>query len=65
MPVFEEFRLQFKSEFDYREEALNMQRVGDCLRPKWAARGVVVPEPIQRLCTREMLVMGLCTHVLC
>ena len=23
-PVFEEFRLQFKTEFDYREEAQNM-----------------------------------------
>ncbi len=56
VPVFEEFRLQFKSEFDYREEALNMLKVWNCLKPRWATRGVRIPEPILSLCTKDMLV---------
>jgi aarF domain-containing kinase len=57
VPVFEEFRLQFKSEFDYRQEARNMQQVWAALKDKWLSRGVVVPEPVMELCTKDMLVM--------
>lgn len=56
VPTFEEVRKQFGTEFNYTEEAINMELVGDAVNPDWEGR-VRVPRPIMDLCRENILVM--------
>lgn len=58
-PILEELRKQMMTEFDYRQEARNLQQVRENMMasPYWDQ--VTVPEPIHELCSTNMLVMEL------
>mmetsp|Transcript_40815 Transcript_40815/g.80089 ORF Transcript_40815/g.80089 Transcript_40815/m.80089 type:complete len:327 (-) Transcript_40815:180-1160(-) len=56
VPPLTEFQKQFASEFDYREEALLLEEVASNLSPTWDKQ-VVVPKPVSKLCTKQVLVM--------
>eukprot|EP01062_Namystynia_karyoxenos_P071465 TRINITY_DN66985_c0_g1_i1.p1 TRINITY_DN66985_c0_g1~~TRINITY_DN66985_c0_g1_i1.p1 ORF type:complete len:614 (+),score=244.91 TRINITY_DN66985_c0_g1_i1:82-1842(+) len=53
--ILDEIERQFLTEFDYREEARNLDQLHRNMRP--FARRVVVPEPHLQYCTKEVLVM--------
>lgn len=52
----EEIEKQFLTEFDYRLEAENLNRVYNNVMSSWSHK-VAVPQPITELCTRDVLVM--------
>ena len=54
--AFDEIEKQFCTEFDYREEALNLQRVRSDVMPKWGKR-VYIPAPTLALCSKHILIM--------
>ena len=58
-PILEELRKQMMTEFDYRQEARNLQEVRENMMasPYWEK--VTVPQPIHELCSTNMLVMEL------
>ncbi|KAJ9454528.1 putative serine/threonine-protein kinase abkB [Diplonema papillatum] len=55
-PTFSEIEKQFLTEFNYVEEAKNLQQVHDELTPLWGDK-VVIPRAHLDLCTRRVLVM--------
>ena len=58
--IFDELTRQLKEEFDYRQEAANLNQVSANLRAtRYLPRDVDVPKPLEKLCTRRMLVMEL------
>ncbi|KAI9907576.1 hypothetical protein PsorP6_003197 [Peronosclerospora sorghi] len=57
LPYLEEVEKQFMTEFNYVEEAKNLELVRHNLAQSPYASKVVVPEPKLELCTREVLVM--------
>ncbi len=56
VPPLEEIEKQFLTEFDYREEAKNLEEVRRNVMPRWSKK-VEIPAPVRQLCTREVLVM--------
>jgi aarF domain-containing kinase len=44
------------TEFDYREEAKNLQLIRDAIEPKWGSL-VTIPRPHASLCSKHVLVM--------
>ena len=56
VPPLEEIERQFLTEFDYREEAKNLEEVRANVLPRWRHK-VDIPSPRLDLCTREVLVM--------
>jgi len=56
VPPLEEIQKQFLTEFDYREEAKNLEEVRANVLPRWSHR-VDIPAPHRQLCTRTVLVM--------
>ena len=56
VPPLEEIERQFLTEFDYREEAKNLEEVRRNVMPRWSKK-VEIPAPVRQLCTREVLVM--------
>jgi aarF domain-containing kinase len=56
VPPLEEIERQFLTEFDYREEAKNLEEVRANVLPRWSHK-VDIPAPYKQLCTREVLVM--------
>nr|CCA27146.1 glycoside hydrolase putative [Albugo laibachii Nc14] len=57
LPYLEEVEKQFMTEFDYHEEALNLNMVRNNLVKSPFASRVVLPKPKIELCTKEVLVM--------
>lgn len=55
-PYEREIERQFLTEFDYREEAKNLEEVRANVLPRWSHK-VDIPAPHRQLCTREVLVM--------
>ena len=53
---FAEIEKQFLTEFDYRAEADNLNRVRANVLPKWGDK-VNIPKPHMELCSRHILVM--------
>eukprot|EP01060_Flectonema_neradi_P008032 TRINITY_DN1572_c9_g1_i1.p1 TRINITY_DN1572_c9_g1~~TRINITY_DN1572_c9_g1_i1.p1 ORF type:complete len:541 (+),score=91.63 TRINITY_DN1572_c9_g1_i1:61-1683(+) len=56
VPVFDEIEKQFLTEFDYTEEAKNLELVRKSIMPKWSAK-VVIPRAYIDLCSKRVLVM--------
>eukprot|EP01066_Platyproteum_vivax_P013805 Platyproteum_vivax@DN6233_c0_g1_i2.p1 len=56
LPFLKEIEKQFLTEFDYRKEAGNLRAVRDRVLPVWK-RWVEIPEPVEHLCTKNVLVM--------
>ena len=60
MPQFvvglDEIERQFLTEFDYRGEARNLQRIRRSILPSWR-RHVYIPYVVEELCTKEVMVM--------
>eukprot|EP00045_Choanoeca_perplexa_P011587 m.123642 g.123642 ORF g.123642 m.123642 type:complete len:556 (+) comp15683_c0_seq5:1276-2943(+) len=52
-----EVKAQFLTEFDYTNEAKNLRRVWKNLKPEFG-NDIVMPEPIEEYCTRDVLVMS-------
>ena len=52
----QEIEKQFLTEFDYVLEAQNLRLVHNNVMPKWG-HAVCVPQPIEQLCTPDVLVM--------
>ncbi|CCI50684.1 unnamed protein product, partial [Albugo candida] len=57
LPYLEEVEKQFMTEFNYHEEALNLEMVRDNLKKSPFASRVAVPTPKIEFCTKEVLVM--------
>lgn len=55
VPALQEIEHQFQTEFDYRQEAINMDTVRQNMRK--ANMPCVVPKPLLALCTKRVLVM--------
>lgn len=53
--IFDEIERQFMSEFDYRQEAKQLDQVRNNMAP--FSRDVVVPRPFLNLCSKNVLVM--------
>lgn len=53
---FDEMERQFCSEFDYREEARNLNKIRNNVIPRWG-KFVSIPEPKLKFCSKHMLVM--------
>lgn len=53
-----EIEEQFMTEFAYNREAENLKEVGDNVMPVFGDH-VYIPQPVQHLCTREVMVMDL------
>lgn len=58
-PILDEFYRQIMTEFDYRREAASLRKVYDDMNESRFCRLVKIPEPMQSLCTKELLVMEL------
>lgn len=58
-PILEELRKQMMTEFDYRQEARNLQEVRENMMASPYRDKVTVPQPIHELCSTNMLVMEL------
>jgi len=56
MPFLDEIERQFLTEFDYRGEARNLQRIRRSILPSWR-RHVYIPYVVEELCTKEVMVM--------
>eukprot|EP01060_Flectonema_neradi_P006177 TRINITY_DN1413_c0_g1_i6.p1 TRINITY_DN1413_c0_g1~~TRINITY_DN1413_c0_g1_i6.p1 ORF type:complete len:542 (+),score=116.40 TRINITY_DN1413_c0_g1_i6:56-1681(+) len=56
VPVFDEMEKQFLTEFDYAEEAKNVELIRKNIMPKWSHK-VQVPQAYLPLCTKKVLVM--------
>eukprot|EP00959_Pyramimonas_sp_CCMP1952_P037605 787597-Pyramimonas_sp.AAC.1 len=56
LPYLDEIERQFLTEFDYRKEAQNLERVRQNIMPTWGHR-VAVPQPVLDLCSEQVLVM--------
>jgi len=56
LPTFNEIEKQFCTEFDYRGEAENLNRVRSCVLPIWG-HVVDIPAPHLNLCSQHLLVM--------
>jgi len=54
----QEMRNQFRSEFDYSEEAKLLDEIHTNLRSEWSDK-VVVPQSYPELCTKQVLVMDM------
>ena len=54
--AFDEIEKQFCSEFDYFEEASNLNLVRSKIMPKWH-KYIEIPEPVLPLCSKHVLVM--------
>ena len=52
-----EIEAQFMTEFDYRAEAMNLERIRSNLSKGQWSNKVVVPKPYPELCTKRVLVM--------
>lgn len=57
LPYLEEVEKQFMTEFDYFEEAKNLDTVRANISKSPYAKKIAIPEPIVPLCTKEVLVM--------
>eukprot|EP00505_MAST-04D_sp_SCG-Rhode-Island_P002028 Stramenopile-MAST_4_protein_2028 len=57
VPFLRECEKQFMTEFDYRLEAVNLRTVATNLRKSKYSNRVVVPMPIEELCSKKVLVM--------
>eukprot|EP00951_Prasinocladus_malaysianus_P048678 scaffold661144_cov34-Prasinocladus_malaysianus.AAC.1 len=57
-----EIERAFLTEFDYREEAANLEEVRGNVAPRFGDR-IVLPEALPALCTKEVLVMTQLTGV--
>mmetsp|Transcript_61199 Transcript_61199/g.167794 ORF Transcript_61199/g.167794 Transcript_61199/m.167794 type:complete len:569 (+) Transcript_61199:296-2002(+) len=64
VPVFDEIEKQFMTEFDYVKEAENLSMISANIakEPKFLGKGaheigIVVPKPITKLCTKNVLTM--------
>ena len=58
MPFLDEIERQFLTEFDYRREAENQERIRRAILPRWRRR-VYVPYVVKDLCTKDVMVMEL------
>ena len=56
VPVFDEIEKQFLTEFNYEEEAKNIELIRSLITPKWKNK-VVVPKAHNDYCTKKVLVM--------
>eukprot|EP01059_Diplonema_ambulator_P009952 TRINITY_DN19930_c0_g1_i1.p1 TRINITY_DN19930_c0_g1~~TRINITY_DN19930_c0_g1_i1.p1 ORF type:complete len:548 (+),score=251.10 TRINITY_DN19930_c0_g1_i1:42-1646(+) len=56
VPAFDEIEKQFLTEFNYAEEAKNLETIYNQIMPKWGSK-VAVPKPYLDLCTRKVLTM--------
>ncbi|UPR02126.1 serine/threonine-protein kinase [Chloropicon primus] len=56
MPFLDEIERQFLTEFDYRGEAENLERIRKDVLPGWK-RHVYIPYVVKDLCTKEVMVM--------
>ena len=56
LPFLDEVERQFATEFDYRGEARNLAAVRANVVPEFGEQ-VCIPAPLQRLCTKRVLVM--------
>lgn len=56
LPFIDEIERAFATEFDYAREAKSMRKVGDNMR-KYFSKKVVVPKPLEHLCTKNIIVM--------
>lgn len=57
LPYLEEVEKQFMTEFDYYEEAKNLELVRRNIAKSPFAKQIAIPEPLTPLCTKEVLVM--------
>ena len=57
LAFLEEIEKQFHTEFDYRIEAHNLERIGTNMNNSPYAGKVVVPQPLHDMCTKRVLVM--------
>jgi aarF domain-containing kinase len=57
LPYLEEVEKQFMTEFDYQEEAKNLDKVRCNIAKSPYASRIVIPKPHIELCTKEVLVM--------
>ena len=57
--LLDELESRLMSEFDYRHEAENLRQVRSNMQRSPYRRKVVVPEPLEELCTQNVLVMEL------
>jgi aarF domain-containing kinase len=56
-PILDELQKQMMTEFDYRQEARNLDEVRDNMMRSPYKNQVTVPEPLHELCSQNMLVM--------
>eukprot|EP00600_Ochromonadales_sp_CCMP1393_P016378 CAMPEP_0175026410 /NCGR_PEP_ID=MMETSP0005-20121125/17724_1 /TAXON_ID=420556 /ORGANISM="Ochromonas sp., Strain CCMP1393" /LENGTH=131 /DNA_ID=CAMNT_0016285505 /DNA_START=133 /DNA_END=524 /DNA_ORIENTATION=- len=54
--AFEEIEKQFCTEFDYTEEAKNLDVMSRAMRRDWS-NFVIVPTPLTQFCSKHILVM--------
>lgn len=55
LPILGELERQFLSEFNFEQESWALETVSKNIMPHY--RNVVIPRPVQRLCSRDMVVM--------
>ena len=58
-PLMEELRTQMMSEFDYIDESKSLQEVRDNMDQSIYSKYIKIPEPVNPLCTKNVLVMEL------
>eukprot|EP01064_Diplonema_japonicum_P028843 TRINITY_DN4529_c1_g1_i1.p2 TRINITY_DN4529_c1_g1~~TRINITY_DN4529_c1_g1_i1.p2 ORF type:complete len:543 (+),score=121.12 TRINITY_DN4529_c1_g1_i1:2714-4342(+) len=56
VPAFDEIEKQFLTEFNYIEEAKNLDLIRNQIMPKWGDK-VAIPKPYTELCSRKVLTM--------
>eukprot|EP00980_Cylindrotheca_fusiformis_P009750 scaffold2149_cov187-Cylindrotheca_fusiformis.AAC.28 len=56
-PILDECYRQIMSEFDYRHEAGSLARVRENMAKSPFHRKIRIPEPLSKLCTKELLIM--------